>query len=132
MKKLLGTGVATLAILAGSATVATPASAYAGQQKCATSGIFRICNKTINAGYDVSVTNNGTNPDQARILDFNLQCQGYHYGDQGAFWASPGSTHTYLFEVPHQLCYPKVLVQNPLLPNTPAYWISISSLTLGI
>ncbi len=131
VKKLLGAGAATLAILAGSAAIATPASAKVGEQKCGTSGIFRMCIKSVDDGYDVWVTNNGSSGSD-RILDFRLQCQGYWYGDQGSFWSSVDSTHSYVFQVPHQTCYPKLFIKDPDFgPSDPGHWLSFSSLTVS-
>lgn len=54
-----------------------------------------VCINAESNGYDASYTNDSS---ASHVVDFNLVRPGKpNIGDQGAFTAAPGSTHTYFF-----------------------------------
>lgn len=81
-------------------TMATNHSATAvpdsnGFWECDVWTIGSVCVNAESNGYD-ALYYNSTGASQ--YVDFNLVTDsGIRVGDQGAFWASPGSTHTYFF-----------------------------------
>ena len=57
--------------------------------------VGKVCINAESNGYDAEYVNDST---ASHYVDFNLVAdRGTRVGDQGAFWASPGSTHTFFF-----------------------------------
>jgi hypothetical protein len=103
-KRALGSGMAVLGILAGSAATAPTASAAVGDWHCDTRDNGQLCIQAKTNGYKVWYTNQSGS---VKNLDFNLGCNTGTYGDEGSFQSNPGWTNSYLFEVGRkQWCLP--------------------------
>lgn len=73
-----------------------------GFWECDVWTIGSVCVNAESNGYD-ALYYNSTGASQ--YVDFNLVTDsGIRVGDQGAFWASPGSTHTYFFATGNRGC----------------------------
>ena len=103
VKRIVGSGIATLSILGGILTTAPPASANVGDWFCDAKDGGQLCLQSVSTGYKIWYTNQTS---QQKHLDFNLQCfQGANwsnpvrYGDEGSFYSNPGWTNYYTFQV---------------------------------
>ncbi|MFE3113653.1 hypothetical protein [Kitasatospora indigofera] len=106
VKRLLGVGLGTIALLSSGAAVAPSASASVGDQTCGAyllewyDKTFPLCLKVYSNGYNVWYTNNSS---QAWDLDFWLQCVSSAgnevlYFNPGRFTIGPWATRSYFFE----------------------------------
>lgn len=112
VKRLVGVGLGTLALLAGGAVVAPSASARVGDQTCGAylrgfmDDGFPLCLKVYSNGYNIWYTNNTS---QSYLLDFWLMCesstgQDVYYFNPGSFTIGPWATRSYFFQVNQPEC----------------------------